>query len=718
MTQSSLRTVAIADLTLDQAVLERDALAGEIAHHRQLYYQKDAPELSDAAYDALEQRLAALEARFPELLQADSPTQTVGVAPSAGFGKVVHRVPMLSLGNAFTDEDVAEFVDRVRRFLSIPEDGTVEFVAEPKIDGLSLSIRYEDGHLVQAATRGDGTEGEDVTANVRTIRDVPVRLRGHAPAVLEVRGEVYMVREEFLDLNRRQAERGEKVFANPRNAAAGSLRQLDPGVTAGRPLRFFAYAWGELSAPLGASQWAARERLAELGFELNQPTALCGSAAELLAHHRAIGAARADLPFDIDGVVYKVNRLDLQERLGFVSRAPRWAIAHKFPAEQAQTRLNAISIQVGRTGTLTPVAELEPVTVGGVVVSRATLHNEDEIQRKDVRAGDMVIVQRAGDVIPQIVGRVGEHPAGSHPFHFPETCPECGSLAVRPEGEVARRCTGGLTCPAQAVERLLHFVSRDAFDIEGLGAERVQLFFEEGRVRQPADIFTLEQREGERLDRLVNKTGFGKKSVENLFAAIDRRRTIGLDRFIFALGIRQVGQATARLLARHYGTLEHWQERMREAQRERAGKPEEKKPELVGEAYADLCRIEQIGPGVADDIVAFFGEEHNLAALKALDDAGVRTEEFRAPQVQSSPVTGKTVVFTGTLETMGRSEAKARAEALGAKVAGSVSARTDYVVVGADAGSKATKARELGVTVLSEQEWLALIAPATAAQSS
>ncbi|MBJ7416036.1 MAG: NAD-dependent DNA ligase LigA [Niveispirillum sp.] len=705
------RLIAVDALTLEDAANEHAALAVEIGHHRERYYNKADPEISDADYDKLEQRLAAIEAHFPELVTADSPTQTVGAAPSSGFGKVKHAVPMLSLSNAFEDVDVSDFVGRIRRFLNLSDDTPVSFVAEPKIDGLSLSLRYEKGRLVQAATRGDGAEGEDVTANVRTIRDIPHELAAPFPDLVEVRGEVYMTRADFLDLNRAQAEKNDKIFANPRNAAAGSLRQLDSSITASRPLRFFAYAWGALSEPLGATQWESRQRLADFGFTLSSPSELCTGAEALLAYYRMIGQQRPTLPFDIDGVVYKVDSLALQERLGFISRSPRWATAHKYPAEQATTRLKAISIQVGRTGALTPVAELEPVNVGGVVVSRATLHNKDEIERKDIRVGDLVIVQRAGDVIPQIVGFVPEQrPADAVPFAFPDCCPECGSMAVREEGEVVTRCTGGLICPAQAVERLRHFVSRNAFDIEGLGIERIQLFFEQGRIKQPADIFTLEAREEQRLDRLISMTGFGKKSVEKLFAAIEARRTIALDRFIFALGIRQIGEATAKLLAKAYRTAENWRDRMVAAAAERADKRDEKKPELVGEAYAELCAIEQIGISVADDLTDFFREQHNLDAVAALL-AQVTVEEYVPPAAATtSPVAGKTVVFTGTLTTMGRSEAKAKAEALGAKVAGSVSAKTDYVIVGADAGSKAAKAQELGVTILSEEEWAALIA--------
>lgn len=691
-----LRRRPVEELTQEEAAEDLAALAGEIAHHDKAYHQKDAPEISDADYDALRRRNDAIEARFPELRREDSPSRTVGAAPVAGFRKVRHAVPMLSLSNAFDDDDVREFEARVRRFLNL--DADLAIVAEPKIDGLSANLRYEDRKLVHAATRGDGAEGEDVTANARTIADIPNMLPADAPSIVEIRGEVYMDRREFVALNERQAEAGKPLFANPRNAAAGSMRQLDPKVTAARPLGFFGYSWGEVSEPLGDSQWEIRKRLKGWGFRLNEPSRLCHGVEEMLEHYHAIGDGRADLPFDIDGVVYKVDRMDLQERLGFVSRAPRWATAHKFPAEQAQTVLNEITIQVGRTGALTPVANLEPITVGGVVVSRATLHNEDEIARKDVRPGDTVIVQRAGDVIPQIVSVVLERrPEGAKPFAFPDKCPECGSDAVRPEGEVVRRCTGGLVCPAQAVERLRHFVSRDAFDIEGLGDKQIRAFHEDGRVMRPADIFTLEAREDRRLDKLVNKPGWGKTSVANLFKAIDDRRRIPLDRFVYALGIRQVGQATARLLARHYGTLDALVEAMKAAD------------DRESDAYRDLTNIDQVGPSVADDLVAFFGEEHNRQVIDDLLGTGLEVEPFKSSGKVESPVAGKTVVFTGSLETMSRPEAKAKAESMGAKVAGSVSKKTDYVVIGADAGSKAAKAEALGVTTLSEQEWLELI---------
>jgi DNA ligase (NAD+) len=696
--ETGARTVAVEDLTDLDAAAELAHLARLIAEADRAYYGKDDPSMSDGDYDSLRRRNNAIEARFPHLIRPDSPSLRVGAAPSAGFGKVRHAVAMLSIQDVFSGEEALEFEERVRRFLGIGADEPLAFAAEPKVDGLSCSLRYENGGLVLAATRGDGLEGENVTANVRTVADVPHTLPAPFPAVLEVRGEIYMDRVKFLAMNAELAAKGEKTFANPRNAAAGSLRQLDPAITATRPLHFFAYALGEVSEAIADTQMGIRERLRAWGFALNEPSASCASMAQALAHFAELGRQRPDLSYDIDGVVYKVDRLDLQRRLGFRDRTPRWAAAHKFPAEQARTRLLKIDIQVGRTGALTPVAILEPITVGGVVVSRATLHNEDEIARKDARPGDMVIVQRAGDVIPQIVSVVdADRPDRAEPFAFPAVCPECGSLAVRDEGEVVRRCTGGLICPAQAVERLRHFVSRDAFDIEGLGAERIDVFFKEGRVRSPADLFTLEERENQRLDRLVNKPGFGAKSVTNLFEAIRRRRTIPLERFIFALGIRQVGQATAKLLARHYHTAEAWRDAMIAAAGDREGP-----------AWADLTAIEQIGPSVAEDVADFFAEPHNRAEIEALL-AQLAVERCDPPAAAGSPIAGKTVVFTGTLTTITRSEAKARAESLGAKVAGSVSARTDYVVAGADAGSKAAKARELGVTILSEEEWQTLI---------
>ena len=663
------------------------------------YHQLDAPTISDADYDVLRRRNQALESRFPELVRDDSPSRRVGAAPAHGFRKVRHAQPMLSLDNAFDDEDVADFYGRIQRFLGLDADVAIDIVAEPKIDGLSAALLYENGELVRGATRGDGETGEDVTNNLRVTGDVPQRLNGReVPERLEVRGEVYMRREDFLALNETQTSREKQAFANPRNAAAGSLRQLDPGITKIRPIRFFGYAWGEVSAPIADSLWEARQRLAEWGFTLNEPARRCESPEAVLEHYRILEEARATLPFDIDGVVYKVDRLDWQNRLGMVSRAPRWAMAHKFPAEKAQTVLKSIDIQVGRTGTLTPVARLEPVTVGGVVVSNATLHNEDEIERKDVRPGDTVIVQRAGDVIPQILAVVQERrPKGAERFKFPDVCPECGSAAVREEDEAARRCTGGLICSAQAVERLRHFVSRNAFDIEGIGERQILAFWQNGLVKEPADLFTLESRnEAGAIDPpLQDWEGWGETSVRNLFAATNLRRDIGIDRFLYALGIRHVGQATARLLSRHYETLDRLLDAMTRAR------------ECDSEAYQDLVDIDGIGPKVAEIIVGFFAEPRNRQAVDDLrDQIRVRDAELLESE---SEIAGKMVVFTGTLETVTRAEAKARAEALGAKVSGSVSAKTDYVVAGPGAGSKLKKAQELDVTVLSEADWFALI---------
>jgi DNA ligase (NAD+) len=692
-------------LTAEGAATELARLAVEIAHHDRLYHQSDEPEISDADYDELRKRNDAIEARFPDLVRDDSPSRKVGAPASETFAKVRHRVPMLSLGNAFADEDVAEFDTRVRRFLSLKPEDALAFTAEPKIDGLSISIRYENGKLVEAATRGDGAEGENVTANVRTIGEIPAKLKGKVPEVAEVRGEIYMSHADFATLNEGQAASGGKIFANPRNAAAGSLRQLDSTITAARPLRFFAYAWGEMSDMPADTQRGMVEAFESWGLPVNPLMRLCESADEMLAFYREIGERRASLGYDIDGVVYKVNRLDLQARLGFVSRSPRWAIAHKFPAEQATTVLRDIEIQVGRTGSLTPVAKLVPVTVGGVVVSNATLHNEDEIARKDIRIGDTVVVQRAGDVIPQIVRVIVEkRPESTEPYAFPKVCPVCGSHAVREADEspgaggVVRRCTGGLICPAQAKERLKHFVSRLAFDIEGLGDEKIEAFFEEGLIRRPADIFTLEARDSVSEDPLAKRKGFGKKSVENLFRAIDARRSIGLERFIFALGIRHVGETTAKDLARAFRTMEAFRAA---AEAAAAGGKD-------SEAYKDIDDIEGIGETVVDALVDFFSEPHNVEALTDLL-AHVKSTPYEPVQATDSPVTGKTVVFTGTLERFSRNEAKATAERLGAKVAGSVSAKTDYLIAGADAGSKLTNAQKLGVKVLTEDEWLTLI---------
>ena len=688
-------TAPVEKLSRAEAEAELARLAEEIAHHDRRYYQEDAPEISDADYDALRQRNAAIEARFPELVREDSPSLRVGAAPATAFAKVAHLKPMLSLDNAFDEEDARDFAARVRRFLKLDADAAIEMAAEPKIDGLSANLLYEKGRFVRGATRGDGTVGEDITQNLRTLKDVPQRLTGSGvPDLIEVRGEVYMRRRDFLKMNEERLAAGEPAFANPRNAAAGSVRQLDPSITAGRPLRFFAYAWGEMSQRPAKTHWEMLKRFEEWGFAVNPLAKLCSTIDQALAVHGKIAEERATLPYDIDGVVYKVNRLDWQDRLGMVSRAPRWAIAHKFPAEQAVTVLNDIIIQVGRTGTLTPVAVLEPVTVGGVVVARATLHNEDEIQRRDVRIGDHVVLQRAGDVIPQILGvKPEKRPKNTKPYVFPDHCPACGSTAIREPGEVARRCTGGLICPAQAVERLRHFVSRDAFDIEGLGARHVEEFHRDGLIRMPGDLFRLAARRAE----IEAREGWGKQSVAKLLAAIESRRRIPLDRFIYALGIRQIGQATAKLLARNYGSLAAFRQAMIEAQ------------EPESSAYQELDSITGIGQSMAADLIGFFAEPHNIAVLDDLARE-VMVEDVATPQgAASSAVAGKTVVFTGSLETMTRHEAKARAEALGAKVAESVSRKTDYVVVGADAGSKAKKAAELGVATMTEQDWLKLI---------
>ena len=695
---SGAAKVSVARLSRVQAAAELERLAAEIAHHDRLYYIDDAPEISDAEYDRLWRRNADVEARFADLQRLDSPSLRVGAPPSDAFAKVTHGRPMLSLGNAFAAADVREFFQRVRRFLGLDEEAPVEIVGEPKVDGLSATARYERGRFVLGATRGDGRVGEDITANLRTVRDLPLRIDGpDVPEVIEVRGEVYMTRGDFVALNAEREKAGEPVFVNPRNAGAGSLRQLDSRVTATRNLHFFAYAWGEVSAPFEGAYWEALERFRRWGFRVNPLARRCAGVDQALALYDEIAAARAELPYAIDGVVYKVDRLDWQDRLGMVSRAPRWAVAFKFPAEQAETTLREIAVQVGRTGALTPVAMLEPVEVGGATVSRATLHNEDEIARKDIREGDTVVVQRAGDVIPQVVAVVGaQRPKGAKPYVFPKHCPECHSHAVREEGEAVRRCTGGLICPAQAVERLRHFVGRDAFDIEGLGQKQIAAFWRDGLIKEPADIFTLRERNESFDPPIEEREGWGEKSAENLFRAIDDRRRISLERLIYALGIRQVGQATARLLARNYGSLDAWRAAMMAA------------ADREGAAYADLVNIDAIGPKVADDIVAFFAEPHNRMALDGLRDAGVEAEKFVAPQ-GASPLAGKTVVFTGGLDTMTRPEAKARAEALGAKVAGAVSRNTDFVVIGADAGSKAQKARDLGVKTLIEAEWLALV---------
>ncbi|MEM9027438.1 MAG: NAD-dependent DNA ligase LigA [Pseudomonadota bacterium] len=705
---------AVSELSQEEAAAELARLAREIAYHDERYHGQDAPEISDAAYDALVRANAEIEARFPELVRSDSPSQRVGSAPRDGFGKIRHAIPMLSLANAFSGDDVHDFVARIRRFLSLGDDERLELTAEPKIDGLSIALRYERGRLTQAATRGDGAEGEDVSANIATVKTIPARLNGDdVPDVLEVRGELYLGHKDFRALNAAQEAAGLKVFANPRNAAAGSLRQLDPSVTASRPLQYFAYAWGQVSAFPAETQSGVIAAFSAWGLPTNPLARVCTTPDELIAYHEEIGHERAALDYDIDGIVYKVNRIDLQERLGFVSRAPRWAIAHKYPAEQAETRLLDIDIQVGRTGALTPVAKLEPVTVGGVVVSNATLHNEDEIARKDIRIGDLVRVQRAGDVIPQVLGPVLEHrPENSEPFMFPQFCPKCGSRAEREvdpktgEADVVRRCTGGLLCPAQAVERLKHFVSRNAVDIEGFGAKQAEFFYETERVTQPADIYTLAGRDADFPEPLATLKGFGKRSVEKLFAAIDSRREISLDRFIFALGIRHVGETTARDLATAFGSWDAFRGTIDQAIQEKVSASPDAAAE--GAAYAEISDIDGIGGSVVNALIAFFSERHNVEAVDALL-AQVTVQPFERDIATETPVVGKTVVFTGTLERMSRSEAKSQAERLGAKVSGSISKKTDYLVAGAEAGSKLKKAQELGVTVLTEDEWISLV---------
>ncbi|MBE9603540.1 NAD-dependent DNA ligase LigA [Acetobacteraceae bacterium H6797] len=703
---ASLRRTQVDALTEAEAAEELAALAREIAGHDVAYHQKDAPTVTDAEYDALRQRNTAIENRFPALVRIDSPNAAApGAAPAAGFGKLRHGTPMLSLDNAFAPEDFLEFAASIRRFLKLSDGEPLHFVGEPKIDGLSVNLTYQDGKFVRGATRGDGTEGEDITQNLLTLDELPRTLKAPFPAQIEIRGEVYMTKPDFLrfqaeqqqaaEERERRREAGERVGeavrvpVNPRNAAAGSLRQLDPSVTARRPLRLFAYAQGVSSEPVAASHSEYLAVLKRWGFKVNPLSRLLPDAEAAAAFQVEMGEKRAGLDYDIDGVVYKLDKLDWQERLGFVGRAPRWAIAWKFPAERATTKLLRIEIQVGRTGALTPRAVMEPVSVGGVMVQHASLHNEDEILRKDVREGDTVILQRAGDVIPQIVGILPEkRPADSKPFDFPTTCPACGSHAVRPPGEVVKRCTGGLICPAQTVERLIHFASRVAADIEGLGAENVILLHEAGLLKAPADIFRLKDHR----DTMLAFRGWGAKKVDNLLAAIEARRDMPLEKFIFALGIRRIGEANAKLLARHYHTVEAWRQAMLDAR-------------IIGsEAREGLGSIAGIGPAIADELVEFFKEPRNLTALDALL-AEVQPTPPEAIAAGDSELAGKSIVFTGTLVTMSRDEASARAERLGAKVTKSVSKKTDLVVVGADAGSKATKAAELGLTVLTEAQW-------------
>ncbi len=690
----------IEELTPDEAADELERIAKEMAQSDIAYYQNDNPYLTDSQYDELKLRNQQIEARFPELIRTDSPSHRVGAAIKSEFSKVSHRFPMLSLGDVFNIEEVDDFIMGVKRFLNTAEMPV--FMAEPKIDGLSFSARYEKGRFVQGATRGDGTTGEDITENLKTIRQLPLIIHGNVPDILEIRGEVYMSKADFFTLNQKYENEGKKTFANPRNAAAGSLRQLDSKITAERKLSLFAYTWGEVSQRVWQSQADFFEHLKNWGFPINPLNTLCQNLHEIENNFNHLMEIRAALPYDIDGIVYKVNDISLQERLGFLTRTPRWAIAHKFPAEQALTTIKNIRIQVGRTGTLTPVADLEPVNVGGVVVSHATLHNEDEIKRKDIRIGDTVVIQRAGDVIPQVVEVLRDkRPTNSIAFEFPSICPVCGAHAIREEDEVARRCTGGLTCPAQAIERLIHFVSKDAFDITGLGDKIIEDFYNDNIIKNPVDIFTLEERNLSTQDdlfaqldkgalHLQNREGWGKKSVEKLFNSINNRRTISLPRFIYALGIRQIGNATALLIAKNYGNFDVFQEDMRQKD------------------TSKLILIDGIGASMAKDIVEFFGEEHNINIINLLRRQ-IRIEDFTDTADYSSPLAGKTIVFTGSLEKMTRSEAKSKAQSLGAKVAGSVSKNTDYVIVGADAGSKATKAQELGIKTLSEDEFVKLL---------
>jgi DNA ligase (NAD+) len=705
MAEHEFPQVQSMDETAASAELRR--LARELGRANAAYHQKDAPQISDAEYDRLKRLNAAIEAAFPHLKRPDSPSDMVGAKPADGFGKVTHAVRMLSLSNAFAAEDVSDFVDQVRRYLGLGDDVRIAFTAEPKIDGLSLSLRYENGKLVQAATRGDGETGENVTANALTIADIPQHIEG-APEILEIRGEVYMSHQDFSALNDRQTEQGAKTFANPRNAAAGSLRQLDASITAARPLRFFAYAWGALSNPLADTQSGAIERMAAFGFQTNPLTRTCFGLQDMLDHYAKIEAQRATLGYDIDGVVYKVDDLSLQNRLGFRSTTPRWAIAHKFPAELAWTRLEAIDIQVGRTGALSPVARLTPVTVGGVVVSNATLHNEDYIRGldskgqtirggRDFRVGDWVQVYRAGDVIPKLADvDLSKRPEDATPFVFPSQCPECGSAAIREPGDAVHRCTGGLICPAQAIERLKHFVSRTAFDIDGLGAKQIEMFFSDDQlpIREPADIFTLRSRDSQNLTKLANRMGYGAKSAAKLFDAIDERRRIELRRVIFALGIRHVGEAAAGLLAQHYLSWDAFETAVTSA------------GPMEGTSWDELLNIDGVGQVMAASLVTAFAQEKERASIdRLIAELDIQDAESRN---LDSPVAGKTIVFTGTLEQMTRAEAKARAEALGAKVAGSVSAKTDLLVAGPGAGSKARKAAELGIETIDEAAWIAL----------
>lgn len=686
----------IKDLSPEEAAAELAKLAKKIASADNAYYQNDAPDLTDADYDNLKHRNAAIEAMFPDLVRADSPSKRVGATVQSKFNKVEHRFPMLSLGDVFSIAEVNDFVLGIKRFLNLSAD--IDFMAEPKIDGLSFSARYEKGVFVTGATRGDGIIGEDISENLKTIKQLPLILPPDVPEILEIRGEVYMAKSDFLSLNERNAAEKKKLFANPRNAAAGSLRQLNPQITAERKLSLWAYTWGEVSERQWQTQAEFFEKLRSWGFPVNPYNKICRNLEDINNNFKQLMEIRADLPYDIDGIVYKVNSIDLQNRLGFLTRTPRWAIAHKFPAEQALTHINNIRIQVGRTGALTPVADLEPINIGGVLVSHATLHNEDEIKRKDIRIGDMVVVQRAGDVIPQVVEvKLEKRPPDSKPFEFPVFCPECGAHAIREENEAIRRCTGGLTCPAQARERLKHFVSKEAFDIVGLGDKVVEEFYNDGIIKHPVDIFTLEERnKGDDLFafdaglHLERRNGWGDLSVQKLFMAIRNRRTISLPRFIYALGISQVGSATALLLAKNYGSLNALQQ------------------DMLKRETAKLIAIDGIGSEMSNDIVEFFNEQHNINEINKLKQY-INIEDYTDMTSTDSELSGKTVVFTGTLEKMTRSEAKALAQKHGAKVAGSVSSHTDYVIIGTNAGSKSQKATELGIKTLSEAEFIAML---------
>ena len=692
----------IAFLSREKARMLAEALSVEIVKHKTAYYENDAPVVDDATYDALQARLDALVAKYPDIVAVNDPALGVGIAPGkqAPFSKVTHALPMLSLGNAFNDDDVAEFMTRARRFLSLGPNEPIDIMAEPKIDGLSASLRYENGRFVQGATRGDGQVGEDITANLKTIQDIPQQLIGdNIPAVVEVRGEVYMDRPGFFALNEALAAEDKKQFANPRNAAAGSLRQLDVSITASRPLRFFAYALGQVSQPFADSQQAMLAQLQAFGFSVNPLSQICHQLDDVLAVYNDIYQQRAQLPYDIDGVVYKLDRFDWQSRMGFAGRAPRWAIAHKFPAERAKTRLNSISIQVGRTGALTPVANLEPVNVGGVLVSRATLHNQDELERKDIRQGDLVVLQRAGDVIPQIVEvDLTARPEDSQPYEFPHSCPVCGADAIRPAGEAVRRCSNALGCAAQALEHLVHFVSRSVLDIDGLGARSIELFFDKQLVQKPGDIFRLQDQR----DLILSLDGWGDKAFDKMIAGIEAKRDIGLDTLIYALGIRQFGAANSRLIALRVGTLDGFlalvDRLLSDDMITRSG------------ARDELLEIDGVGDTIVDDLIAFFSSSQNRAAVDDLL-AEINVNAVAAPSVaEGSPFAGKVMVFTGTLSQMSRAEAKAKAESLGAKVSGSVSKKTDIVVAGAEAGSKAKKAVELGVELIDEDTWMAQVA--------